>query len=214
MLVGSSSSSSCGAGSASSTAASVARNRSPPESAPTSLSAALPRNRNRASLARTALTSACGARRATLSATLSESSSRSRRCGRSPSGTCTVAEPSAAGMRPAMVCSRVVLPEPLGPTRPTRCGPRRSRCAGTPWRSTSCSVVSTTRPAGTSVPGRSIRMERSARRRVCASSKFSRALSSRSVCVCLSAAADSCAARLRSPMTILGSRLLACILAP
>ena len=68
-------------------------------------------------------------------------------------------------------CSSVVLPDPLGPTRAIRSGPETAR---------SSLRRRTTRPRGTSVPGRSIRISRSSRSRDSASSSRSRAWSRRS----------------------------------
>ena len=89
-----------------------------------------------------------------------------------------------------MVSSSVVFPAPFGPATATRSGPRRSSSTGAPVRITSASVVSTTRPRGTSVAGRSTRMVRSSRSRASASSSRSRAASSRSSCTLRYDAAD------------------------
>ena len=125
---------------------------------PTCRSAAAPRNRNRASWARTGFGSTPGARSATLSKTVRSSSSRSSRWGSSAIGTWVLTEPDRGGTVPAIVSSSVVLPAPFGPTTATRSGPRRSSSTAAPVRSTSPSVVSTTRPRGTSVAGRSTRI--------------------------------------------------------
>ena len=50
------------------------------------------------------------------------------------------------------------MPAPFGPSTATRSGPRRSSSTRAPVRITRPSVVSTTRPRGTSVAGRSTRM--------------------------------------------------------
>ena len=78
------------------------------------------------------------------------------------------APPGRGRSSPAIVCSSVVLPAPFGPTSAIRSGPRTSSSTAAPERSTSPSVVSTTRPRGTAVPGRSTRISRSSRSRASA----------------------------------------------
>ena len=71
-------------------------------------------------------------------------------------------------------------------------------------RITSASVVSTTRPRGTSVAGRSTRIVRSSRSRVSAPSSCSRAAVSRASCTLRYDAAEPSARRLSPPATIFG----------
>ena len=166
LLVGSSSISSCGAGAASIVAARAARKRSPPERVPAGCSARAPLNRNRASWARMWLSVTPGASRATFAATLSSSSSTSRRCGRNRSGTNVRGlagqrcEFSRSGCAAAWSCR-------------LRCG-RRARCVrarahgGLPSRSApngrrSSRRLRTVRPAGTAVCGRLTRISASSR---------------------------------------------------
>ncbi len=213
LLVGSSSRSSCGAGSASIRAASAARKRSPPDSVAACWSARAPRNRKRASRARIRLLVAPGANRATFSATVRSPSRTSSRCGRNRSGTCAVTSPASGASSPATVRSSVVLPAPLRPISATRSGPRSSNPPLTraPYRSPRSWRVRTVRPGGTAVNGRSTRISSSSRTASTASSSRSLASASFSSCMIRCLPAETWAARLLSFMTARGSRLVSYI---
>ena len=121
------------------------------------------------------------------------------------------------------------MPAPFGPVRAIRSGPRTMSSASVDTEGASsvegaagvpgagdvgdagCQrvpsrpvTVSTVRPAGTAVPGRSTRISASSRTACSASSSRPRAASSRSECSPRDRPAVSCAARLRAYATILG----------
>ena len=104
--------------------------------------------------------------------------------------------------------SSVVFPTPLGPMSATRSGPRMTH-----ERSPS-PIVAMRRPAGTPGSGRSMRIASSSRTRRSAASSAVRAADSRSRMSVRILPAETCAARMRPPATIGGTRFSSCALRP
>ena len=101
--------------------------------------------------------------------------------------------------------------------RPARPAPGRApRARGSANRCAARrrAAVSTVRPAGSAVSGRSTRISSSSRTASSAALRRSRASSSFSTCMVRCLPADTWAWRLRAPMTIFGSRLLSHIFWP